>query len=116
MSQVSKIIFLLVFLCFAPLVLARAESGCQDQQGIRIDVPDDGLVQIENRYGSIRTEVWTQKYVLVSATIEGGVTFKRSPVVIQTSDKLLSISIVRTPVDRQAVVHFDSQGSRFSSD
>ncbi|HEY7786680.1 MAG TPA: VWA domain-containing protein [Pyrinomonadaceae bacterium] len=105
MSQVSKIIFVLVFLCFTPFVLARAKSGFQDQQGIRIDVPVDGQVRIENGYGSIRTEVWTQKYVLVSATIEGGVTFKRSPVVIQTRDKLLSISIVQTPVDPQAVVH-----------
>jgi VWFA-related protein len=105
MSQASKVISMLVLLCLAPAAWSSGHSQFQDQEGIRIDVPADGQVRIENRFGSVRTEVWNQKYVLVSATIEGGVTFKRSPVVIQTRDKLLSVSIVRTPVDPQAVVH-----------
>ncbi|MGH9880723.1 MAG: VWA domain-containing protein [Pyrinomonadaceae bacterium] len=71
----------------------------QTEQGIRIDLPADGHVRIENQFGAVETEVWNERYVLVSATIERGATFRRSPVVIQNRNRLLLVSIVRTPVD-----------------
>src|SRR4030095_9933629 len=78
-------------------------TAAQDP-GIKIDLPADGHVRIENQHGDIRTEVWNESYVLVSATSDESVSFKRSPVVIQYKNKVLMISIVRTPVDPIATI------------
>jgi VWFA-related protein len=85
-------------------VFAAVSVAAQNDQGIRIDVPVDGHVRIENQYGSVQTEVWDEKYVSVAATFESGVIFKRSPVVIDNRKKLLLISVSRTPVDPIAEV------------
>lgn len=67
--------------------------------GIRIDVPADGHVRVENQFGGVSAEIWREKFVLVSAAIDADARFRRSPVVIENRNKLLSVSIVRTPVD-----------------
>jgi hypothetical protein len=73
--------------------------------GIRIDVPVGARVRIENQFGQITAEVWKQKYVSVSASIEGDESeFTRSPIVIENKAKLLLISIIRTPVDPRAAI------------
>ena len=90
-------IFLFAF-CGAlslPLLPPAASAPVQD---IRIDVPA-GRVQIENQFGAIVATVWNEKYVSVAATIEGSTPLKRSPIVIQNRNNLLSISVLRTPLD-----------------
>lgn len=102
-------IFLTVWLAqtllFAGTFAGTIAAPYQSEQGIRIDVPANGSVHLENQFGDIRTEIWNEKYVLVSALIEGGVEFKRSPVVIENRNKVLMVSIVRTPVDPKATIH-----------
>lgn len=80
-----------------------ARSGKSADDGVRIDVPTAARVRIENQFGQVTAEVWKEKYVSVSASIEGtGVRFSRSPIVIENSAKLLKISVIRTPVDPSA--------------
>jgi VWFA-related protein len=73
-------------------------------EGIQIELPASGHVRIENQFGEVAAEVWKEKYVSVSATIEGTVPFARSPVVIGNTAQLLSIRIIRRPTDPVAAV------------
>jgi len=97
----------LIFASFAlalvltTLNLATSPSSASDD-GIRIDVPPSARVRIENQFGQVSAEVWSEKFVSVSATIEGtGASFTRSPVVIENRKQLLLISVLRKPVDPQ---------------
>lgn len=98
----------LLFRVFLPgLVLClpflAADSTNAVDDGVRIDVPADARVRIENQFGQVTAEVWKEKYVAVSASIEGtGARFTRSPIVIENKAKLLLISVIRTPVDPAA--------------
>lgn len=95
------IILSLGFVLCLPLLAADSSSAVDD--GVRIDVPVDAQVRIENQFGQVNAEVWKEKYVSVSASIEGtGARFTRSPIVIENRAKLLLISVIRTPVDPRA--------------
>ncbi|MFN2515574.1 MAG: VWA domain-containing protein [Pyrinomonadaceae bacterium] len=73
-------------------------------EGVQIELLAGGRVRIENRYGEVRAEVWKEKYVSVTATIEGPRPFARSPVVISNRNQLLTISIVRRLTEPVAAV------------
>ncbi|HYO90101.1 MAG TPA: VWA domain-containing protein [Pyrinomonadaceae bacterium] len=68
--------------------------AAQGDEGVRADLPLGGELKIENRRGDIFVEVWQEKHVSVSATVEG-VTPRRSPVIIQRTEALLTIGVVR---------------------
>jgi len=94
-------VFLLSLALCLPFWEATSVSFADD--GVRIDVPAAARVRIENQFGQVTAEVWKEKYVSVSATIEGtGARFSRSPIVIENTAKLLKISVIRTPVDPSA--------------
>ncbi len=97
-SRLCNAALMVLFFC------VRLSTTAAQDPGIKIDLPADGHVRIENQHGDIRTEVWNESYVLVSATSDESVTFKRSPVVIQYKDKVLLVSIVRTPLDPVATI------------
>ncbi len=97
MSAIYKLVVAVLLVTSAQTVFAH-----QSEQGIRIDVPVDGHVRIENQFGAVKLEVWNEKYVLVAARFDSGAIFKRSPVVIDNRKKLLLISIIRTPLDPEA--------------
>lgn len=84
---------LLVSLFCLPLVRARAVAIDADE-GVRADLPLGGELRVENRRGDIQVEVWAEKHVSVSATVEGA-TPRRSPVIIERTESLLSIGVVR---------------------
>jgi VWFA-related protein len=92
---------LLVVIC--ALLPATVSISGQDQ-GIRIDLAPDGHVRIENPFGGVHAEVWDEKFVLVSARTAGKLSFRRSPVVIENRNRLLLVSIIRTPLDPQVDV------------
>src|SRR5687767_8901481 len=95
--KLSRILLLGVVLC--PQFVQAQAIGAGDD-GVRIDVPASAKVRIENQFGQVSAEVWKEKYVSVSASIEGSDSrFTRSPIVIENKAKLLSISIIRTPID-----------------
>jgi hypothetical protein len=92
---------LCVFAVLATLLFDPAKINSSTFDGdIRIDLPADGSVRVENQFGAVLAEVWDEKYVSVSASVEGSAPrFTRSPIVIDNRGKLLSISVFRTPVD-----------------
>ena len=73
-------------------------------EGIQIDAPIGGHIRIENQLGEVKVEVWNEKYVSVSATIAGTLPLTRSPVVIQSSPRLLAINVVRRRTDPMAAI------------
>jgi VWFA-related protein len=62
-------------------------------------LPASGRIRIENQFGGVAAEVWKEKYVSVSATIEGVRSFARSPVVVDNTNQLLGIRIIRRPTE-----------------
>ena len=91
-------------------------------EGIRIDLPSNGQLRVENQFGDININVGKERDVSVSARLEtmesgnagnargGGVPIanlqnqsgtivNRSPVVIETKKDLLSISVIRPAGD-----------------
>lgn len=97
-----RVFLLALFLC-GPFLEARSSRTTDD--GVRIDVSPGARVRIENQFGQVAAEVWKEKYVSVSASIEGsGARFTRSPIVIENKAKLLLISVIRTPVDPRAAI------------
>src|SRR6266496_655969 len=103
-SKVRRVVSSLLILS-SVLLSSTLLSGRQTDDDIRIDLPVDGHVRVENQFGNVTAEVWKNKYVSVSASVEGStVRFKRSPIVVDNRGKLLSISVVRTPVDPVAAI------------
>ena len=104
----SKVHRLLIGLIILPgLFLSSNQSlGNYYEDGIRIDVPPDGRVRVENRFGDVTAEVWGQQYVLVSAVVSGASSAgqTRSPIVIDNRGKFLSISASRIPANANTVI------------
>jgi Ca-activated chloride channel family protein len=86
----SPILVAFLFLLLAPQALAVLAID----EGVRADLPLGGRLRIENRRGSVSVEVWNEKYVSLTATVEGK-TPGRSPVVIQRTEELLTIGVPR---------------------
>jgi len=104
-SKVRRLLYSLIIL--SSIIFSPGLSfGKLIEDDIRIELPPDGHVRVENRFGNVSAEVWSNKYVSVSATVEGSsLRSKRSPIVIDNRGKLLSISVVRTPPDPVAAIH-----------
>src|ERR1041384_3215619 len=68
---------------------------------IRIDLPAGGQLKVRNDFGNINAEVWGNSYVAVSANIggDGSRSLSRSPIIIDNRGSLLTISVVRRPID-----------------
>jgi VWFA-related protein len=79
-------------------------AGGSTLDGLRIEIPADAGIRIENQFGEVTAEVWKENYVLVSTAIDNAAPLKRSPVVIENRPKLLVISIVRRVTDPPAAV------------
>jgi VWFA-related protein len=68
---------------------------------IRIDLPAGGYLKVRNDFGNVNAELWPNSYVAVSATIggDGSARLTRSPIIIDNRGSLLTISVVRRPID-----------------
>lgn len=96
----SHVLALLLIASIAIAGFAPVPAYSQATPDIRIDIPADARVRVENPFGAIAASVWKEKYVSVAAAIEGGAeAFRRSPIVIDNRNQLLLISVVRTPLD-----------------
>lgn len=79
---------------------AQAETGSPSltdaafEDGVRADLPTGGELRIENRRGNVSVEVWNEQHVSVTAKVAGR-SPARSPVVIQRTESLLKIGVVR---------------------
>lgn len=86
-------VLLMAALFCQPLVRARGLATDADE-GVRADLPLGGELKVENRRGDIQVEVWSEKHVSVSVTVEG-TTPRRSPVIIERTESLLTIGVAR---------------------
>src|SRR6185436_1514785 len=74
---------------------------------IRIDLPAGGQLKVRNDFGNINVEVWNNTQVAVSAVIggDGSHRLSRSPIIIDNRGSLLTISVVRRPIDPVVPIH-----------
>lgn len=97
-------LILLAALLFPSTALV-ASPALQSADEIRIDVPADGQIKVRNDFGNVSVELWNNSFVAVSATFESTAKFTRSPIVIDNRGKLLTISVVRRPIDPTVAIH-----------
>lgn len=96
--------------CFSLVILLglflsiNSRVGNAQEDDIRIDVPADGRVHVENRYGDVDAEVWDKPYVSVAASVSAPANLTRSPIVIDNKGKFLSVSTLRIPATSVAAI------------
>mgnify|MGYP003288322218 CR=1 FL=1 len=99
---------MLRFLILAALLFPTTVSSAT-LDDIRIELPPGTQLKVRNDYGNVSVELWNQNYAAVSASIEGSATLTRSPIVIDNRGKLITISVVRRPVDPSVAIHLKLQ-------
>src|SRR5687767_6714115 len=95
---------MLRFLILAALLFPTTVSGATFDE-IRIDVPARAHLKVRNDFGNVSVEHWDQSYVTVEATIDGAATLTRSPILIDNRGTLVTISVVRRPIDPVVAIH-----------
>ena len=58
----------------------------QSEEGVRVELPANGNLRVENLRGGVIVNIWKQDYVAVSAITDRGEA-RKSPAVIQRSDR-----------------------------
>ena len=91
------VFFFLVALLFPTTALSADE--------IRIELPPGSQLKVQNDFGNVSVEQWDQNYATVSYTVEGAATLSRSPILIDNRGKLVTISVVRRPIDPVVAIH-----------
>src|ERR1044071_10014004 len=90
-----------------PVLAAFSPPTAYADDEIRSDLPAGGELRVRNDYGNVSAEVWSNNYVAVSATIggDGSTRLTRSPIIIDNRGKLITISVVRRPIDPVVPIH-----------
>jgi VWFA-related protein len=102
----TRSLFICLILLSGFLSTPTLSHGKSFDEGIRIDVPADGRVHVENKFGDVNAEVWSNPYVSVAVSFaDAGTASKRSPILIDNRGKYLAISVFRVPADPPAVVN-----------
>jgi VWFA-related protein len=93
--KVQKAMLGLMFLAAFSPTTAYADDE------IRIDLPAGGQLKVRNDFGDVTAEVWGNSHVAVAAAIggDGSKRLTRSPILIDNRGALITISVVRRPVD-----------------
>lgn len=99
--KVHKALLGLLFLAAFSPTTARADDE------IRIDLPANAEIKVRNDFGNVTAEVWTNNYVAVSAAIggDGSTRLTRSPILIDNRGSVVTISVVRRPLDPNVPIH-----------
>lgn len=96
---------LLVSLLFSFVSSQARPLRSQPEEGIHIDLPANGQLRVENQFGDINIHIGKERDVLVTAEIQNAASSPRSPVVIETKQNLLSISVVRPATNQSALIN-----------
>ena len=91
-----KLFCLLAGLClaFVANVAVTNSAGLQAEAGLRLELPANGNLRVENLRGGVIAELWSENYVSVSAITDSGQE-SRSPAIVQRTDSLLSMRVPR---------------------
>ena len=92
----GKLLCLIVGLClaFVANVAATNTAVLQAEAGLRLELPANGNLRVENLRGGVIAELWSENYVSVSAITDSGLE-SRSPAIVQRTDSLLSLRVPR---------------------
>ena len=71
-------------------------TSFQSNQSLRFELPANGNLRVENLRGVVIAEVWSEPYVSIAAVTDTGEAI-RSPAIIESSDRLLSVRVPRSP-------------------
>lgn len=99
--KVQKVFYGLVLLAaFSPITTYADDE-------IRIDVPAGGQLRVRNDFGNVTVEAWSNGYAAVSAAIggDGSTRLSRSPILIDNRGSVITISVVRRPLDPVVPIH-----------
>ncbi len=72
---------------------------------IRIELAPGSQLKVQNDFGNVSVERWDENYATVSYTVDGAQTLTRSPILIDNRGKLVTISVVRRPIDPVVAIH-----------
>ncbi len=103
LSPVKRTLGVVALICAVLAAQSPAPGSAptfQASQDLRLEIPANGNLRVENLRGGVIAEVWDQNYVSVSAITDSG-EHSRSPAVIQRTDTLLSLRVGRGPVGAQ---------------
>ncbi len=91
-----KLFCLLAGLCltFVANAAVTNSAGLQAEAGLRLELPANGNLRVENLRGGVIAELWNENYVSVSALTDSGKE-SRSPAIVQRTDSLLSLRVPR---------------------
>src|SRR6267143_1110253 len=105
LSPVKRTLGIVALIC-AVLAAQSPASGSaptfQASQDLRLELPANGNLRVENLRGGVIAELWDQNFVSVSAITDSG-EHSRSPAMIQRSDTLLSVRVGRGPIGAQKI-------------
>jgi hypothetical protein len=96
----KAVLGLIVLAAFSP-----ATAYADDE--IRIDFPAGGQLKVRNDFGDVTAEFWSNSHVAVSAVMggDGSTRLTRSPIIIDNRGSVITISVVRRPVDPVVAIH-----------
>jgi VWFA-related protein len=75
------------------------------EDGVRIDLPSNGLLRVENQFGNVAVQVWSEREVSIAAVVADGKSLKHSPVVIERTNELLTVKLARAASDPAVAVN-----------
>jgi len=105
LSPVKRTLGMVALICAVLAAQGPAPGSTpafQAGQDLRLELPTNGNLRVENLRGGVIAELWDQNYVSVSAITDSGEP-SRSPAVIQRSNTLLSLRVARGPVGAQKI-------------
>src|SRR6266850_429635 len=105
LSPVKRTLGMVALICAvlaAQVPAPGSTPAFQAGQDLRLELPTNGNLRVENLRGGVIAELWDQNYVSVSAITDSGEP-SRSPAVIQRSNSLLSLRVARGPVGAQKI-------------
>jgi VWFA-related protein len=93
-----KLFCLLIGLCLglAANIAVTNSAGLQAEAGLRLELPANGNLRVENLRGGVIVELWSEDYLSVAALTDSGQE-SRSPAIMQRTDSLLSMRVPRGP-------------------
>src|SRR6266851_4531959 len=105
LSPVKRTLGIVALICAVLAAQSPAPGSAptfQASQDLRLEIPANGNLRVENLRGGVIAELWDRNYVSVSAITDSGQQ-SRSPAVIQRSDTLLSVRVARGPAGAQKI-------------
>ena len=89
-------LILICYLAFFANGSSTSFARSQSDDGLHLELPANGNLRIENLRGGVIAQLWGEDYVSVSAIFDSGKQ-SRLPAVVQRTDSLLSVRVVRGP-------------------